>query len=232
LRFRRPEWVNEDVRSHGIGKVRRVGHAGASGVVRGNTLASFDAALEIGVDMVEFDVRAWAGRLVLAHTLLHARMPGCVPLERALDHLAGQRFARVELNVDVKDPGMEAPLLAALRERELLERSLISSQLTTVLERVRELEPAVRTGISVGGALARRWARVRDWRAQALDALGAGRCDALMAQHALVDARLVADVQERGRQLYAWTVNDRPGIDRLDGLGVDGIISGDPRLFA
>ncbi|MGI8622956.1 MAG: glycerophosphodiester phosphodiesterase family protein, partial [Solirubrobacteraceae bacterium] len=34
----------------------RVGHKGADLLAPGNTLASFDAALAAGVDMIEFDV--------------------------------------------------------------------------------------------------------------------------------------------------------------------------------
>ena len=36
--------------------LRRVGHKGADLIAPGNTRASFDAALEAGVDMIEFDV--------------------------------------------------------------------------------------------------------------------------------------------------------------------------------
>ena len=50
--------------------MKRVGHKGADHVAPGNTLASFEAALEHGVDMIEFDVlRLRDGRLVLAHDL-------------------------------------------------------------------------------------------------------------------------------------------------------------------
>jgi glycerophosphoryl diester phosphodiesterase len=46
----------------------RVGHKGADHVAPGNTVESFRAALEHGVDMIEFDVlRTRDGRLVLAH---------------------------------------------------------------------------------------------------------------------------------------------------------------------
>ena len=46
----------------------RVGHKGADHVAPGNTIESFQAALEHGVDMIEFDVlRTPEGRLVLAH---------------------------------------------------------------------------------------------------------------------------------------------------------------------
>jgi glycerophosphoryl diester phosphodiesterase len=37
---------------------------------------------------------------------------------------------------------------------------------------------------------------------------------------------------ERGGLLYAWTVNDRHSIQSLRALGVNGITTADPRLFA
>src|ERR1700729_2428253 len=76
---------------------QRIGHGGASALAPANTHASFDAALDVGVDMVEFDVRAHRGELVLAHTLLDARLPGRVRLADALDHLSSRRFEGIEL---------------------------------------------------------------------------------------------------------------------------------------
>ncbi len=211
---------------------QRIGHGGASALARANTLASFDAACDIGVDMVEFDVRAWDGELVLAHTVLHARRGGNVRLHDALAHLACRRFRDVELNVDVKHVGCERALLDHLRRARLLERTLISSQVPDVLDRVRTLEPRARVGISVGGRLARLSQRCRDWRVVALAGIHNGRWDALMAQHKLVDVVLIGDVNDRGGRLYAWTVNERAGIARLRALGVHGITTADPRLFA
>ncbi len=211
---------------------QRIGHGGASALAPANTLASFDAAREIGIDMVEFDVRAWNGELVLAHTLLHARRGGNVRLADALAHLASRRFKDVELNVDVKHVGCEAALLDGLRHASLLERTLISSQVPDVLDRARALEPRARVGISVGGRIARMSRRWRDWRAGALAGLHGGRWDALMAQHRLVDDALLCDVVDRGGRLYAWTVNDRAAIASLQRLGVHGIATADPRLFA
>ena len=211
---------------------QRIGHGGASALARANTLASFDAACDIGIDMVEFDVRAWDGELVLAHTLLHARRGGSVRLQEALEHLAGRRFRDVELNVDVKHVGCEPALLDHLRRASLLDRTLISSQLPGVLDRVRAVEPRARVGISVGGRLARLSHRWRDWRSVALAGIHGGRWDALMAQHKLVDDGLLHEVNDRGGRLYAWTVNERAAIARLRALGVHGIATADPRLFA
>jgi glycerophosphoryl diester phosphodiesterase len=214
------------------GVCQRIGHGGASALAPANSLAAFDAALEVGVDMVEFDVRAWRGELVLAHTVLDARRPGTLRLEQALAHLSSLRFRDVELNVDLKHLGCEAKLLASLRSAGLLNRTLISCQVPAVLDRVRSLEPSARTGISVGGRAARLSQRWRDWRAHVLAGLASRRWDALMAQHRLVNPGLLEEVASRGGLLCAWTVNERIAIDRLRALGVHGITTADPRLFA
>ena len=210
---------------------QRIGHGGASALAPANTLASFDAAVDVGVDMVEFDVRGRQGELILAHTALDARRAGGIRLRDALAHLSGPRFSELELNVDLKHPGCESGLLEALRTAGLLERTLISSQVPVVLDRVRLLESRARVGISVGGRIARMSRRWRDWRRQVLAGLASGRWDAVMAQYRLVDRTLVHDVQNRGVGLYAWTVNQRPLIDQLRELGVHGITTADPRLF-
>jgi glycerophosphoryl diester phosphodiesterase len=48
--------------------VKRIGHKGAEAVAPGNTLESFHAAVELGVDMIELDVlRIRDGEFVIAH---------------------------------------------------------------------------------------------------------------------------------------------------------------------
>jgi glycerophosphoryl diester phosphodiesterase len=210
----------------------RIGHGGASALAPANTLGSFDAALNVGVDMIEFDVRAHRGELVLAHTILDAPRPRNVRLHQALAHLSSRGYREVALNVDLKHPGCEAALLDELRRRGLLGRTLISSQVPDVVDRVRLADRRARVGISVGGRIARLSRRWRDWRTHVLGGLASHRWDAVMAQHRLVDAGLVEEVAARRGLLYAWTVNERLALERLLGSGVHGIVTGDPRLFA
>ena len=70
------------------------------------------------------------------------------------------------------------------------------------------------------------------WRDRVLDGLQRRRFDALMAYHALIDEALVEATGERGADLYAWTVDDPRRIRSLIELGVGGITTNDPRLFA
>jgi glycerophosphoryl diester phosphodiesterase len=60
----------------------------------------------------------------------------------------------------------------------------------------------------------------------------AGRIDAIMSHWALVTQRLVRAIEHAGGELYVWTVDDPSRIAKLDALGVTGIITNDPRLFA
>jgi len=232
------------------GRPRRVGHKGAAHIEQGNTLASFDAALRHGVDMIELDVISehpdGSGRLLVAHDHAdaHARVP--LTFEQALEHLSGQEFAALELDVDVKLPGYEMRVLGALRERALIERTLISGMFPAGLDQIRAAEPALRLGWSVPRV--RRdyttdmltaipaLAMLSGYRAalprRARAALQGGRFDAIMAHWRVVTPALVRAVGEGGGELYVWTVDDARMIAKLTAMGVHGIITNDPRLFA
>ena len=230
--------------------LRRVGHKGADLIAPGNTLASFDAALEAGVDMIEFDVlpARWPAEettpLVLAHDHDHLR-EDALTLEQGLAHLAAAPFGAVELDVDLKLPGYEARVVDALRAHGLVERTLVSSQYMRSLVEIRALEPRLRLGWSVPRAR-RDYTKSRLWLLPALSALafmrrrlpglaaghlGGGRVDAVMAHHRLATPALVRAVHDAGGELYVWTVDDAAQIRRLEAMGVDAVITNDPRLF-
>ena len=104
----------------GCQRVRRVGHKGADLIAPGNTPAAFDAALAAGVDMIEFDVlperRSTApASCTSPTTTTDLRAGSALTLEEGLAHLAGDAYAGVELDVDLKLPGYEERVLDALR---------------------------------------------------------------------------------------------------------------------
>ena len=53
-----------------------------------------------------------------------------------------------------------------------------------------------------------------------------------MAHWRVVTRALVRAVAAGGGELYVWTVDDAAHIAKLTAMGVDGIITNDPRLFA
>jgi glycerophosphoryl diester phosphodiesterase len=229
----------------GVSRLIRVGHKGAHHVAPGNTIESFEAALEHGVDMIEFDVlRSRDGRLVLAHDYEDAESRECLTMEEGLDHFAGEAYAGVQLDVDMKLPGYERAVAEGLAERGLAGRSLVSSMYTESLDRMGELAPGLRRGWSVprvkrnymrSPLAVPAYAIARVIRArlpgQAAARIRAGGCEAIMANRIVVSRRLVRSVHRAGGQLYVWTVDDARRIRALEALGVDGVITNDPRLF-
>lgn len=236
--------------------IKRIGHKGADLIAPGNTLASFDAARAAGVDMIEFDVLPELGadgrpdtangKLVLAHDYGDMRAHAPLQLDEGLAHLASPPFEGIELDVDLKIPGYEERVVDALRAHGLVERSLVSSTYPESLARIRACEPGLRLGWSVPRAR-------RDYTASALyklpayavlllmrralprraaEALRDGRCDALMVHWRLVTPRLVREIDAAGGELYVWTVDEAPRIRALAAMGVTGVITNDPRLFA
>jgi glycerophosphoryl diester phosphodiesterase len=231
--------------------LRRVGHKGADLIAPGNTRASFDAALAAGVDMIEFDVlpARWpmdeTTPIVLAHDYEHLT-DEAMSLEEGLAYLASEAFGAVELDVDLKLPGYETRVVEALRASGLIERTLVSSQYMRSLVAIRALEPRLRLGWAVPRAR-RDYTKSRLYLLPALSALAlmrrrlpglaaghiaAARVDAVMSHQRLATPALVEAVHGAGGELYVWTVDDAEQIRRLEAMGVDAVITNDPRLFA
>ena len=147
----------------------RVGHRGAAAVAPENTLASFRAAVEAGVDLVEFDVLALrSGELVVAHSddlheVSHGRLRGTVrdkslaelrdlcpdlpTLEDALRYFVEEADG-VGAHLDLKTPGREAEVVRLLHELGLAGRSLVSSVYLRTARRMARGGAGVRAGIT------------------------------------------------------------------------------------
>ena len=232
------------------GRPKRVGHKGADALVHGNTAASFDAALAADVDMIEFDVLPerldGSGELRLAHDFKDARERTPLTLDEGLAHLAQPQFAHVQLDVDMKLQGYEQRTVDALRSHGLAERSLISTMEKPSLTLLRKIAP----GITIGWSFPRAHRDLTDHRyyrwpaygaiiyyrirlpAMASKAIRDRRVDALMCHWAFVTPRLARAVRGAGGELYVWTVDDAQQIEQFERLGIAGVISNDPRLFA
>jgi glycerophosphoryl diester phosphodiesterase len=234
--------------------LRLVGHKGADLIAPGNTLESFRAAVEAGVDTIEFDV-LW---LEDAHLPLEQRAPLTVAhdwgdaasreplrLTEVLDAFLEPPLDRVEIDLDIKLPGREEEFVEALRERGLIDRAMISTMELHTLKRVLELEPNLRRGWTFPKTR-RDWTK-RPWAKPALrvalkgmrlqlPGLAAEKLPqfgvfAMWVYHPLISERLAAICKRAGVELIAWTVDDERRMRQLVEMGVDGLVSNDPRLY-
>ncbi len=183
----------------------RVGHKGADAIVPGNTLQSFQAAVEAGVDLIEFDVlrpesdfadgSEWrtarpgpargTGPLVIAHDWAAARRGEPPTLADALDAFTRPPLDQVGIDLDLKLAGREDEVVAALRERDLLGRAMTSTMEVRSIHVLGELEPALRRGWTLP-KVGRDWTRSRLARPLVLAGMATmrARMPALVRRHA------------------------------------------------
>jgi glycerophosphoryl diester phosphodiesterase len=145
----------------GDGRLTRIGHRGAAALEPENTLRSFRRAIELGVDLVEFDVLDLDdGSLVVAHsddlhevshgaavgrvrTLplagLREQVPELPTLDEALAFFRDEATA-TGLHVDLKTRRVE-DVAEALGSHGLVERAYVSTAVVGSLRALAALEP-------------------------------------------------------------------------------------------
>jgi glycerophosphoryl diester phosphodiesterase len=243
----------------------RIGHKGADALAPGNTLESFAAAVEAGVDAIEFDVlrpRAdfadgvdWrhapagpaqaGGPLVVAHDWGDAGRRDPMTLADALDALTRPPLDGIRFDLDLKVAGREDEIVAAIAERNLGERAMVSTMEVGSLVYLRDTAPELARGWTLP-KVSRDWSR-SPWLRPVFVAGSASlraRLPALVRRqapelgvwavwiyHPLVTTRLVEAAHAAGVQVIAWTVDEAERIERLETMGVDGICTNDPRLL-
>jgi glycerophosphoryl diester phosphodiesterase len=233
------------------GHFARVGHRGASALAPENTIEALQLAVDLGCDMLEFDVLDLAdGTLVLVHELRRSGRrltPGALGVPTLDETLAycAERLPGVGLQVDLKHRGIEAGVVAALRRHGLLERSWVSTFDAGSLRRLAQLEPGLprsytlprdRLRISKRGPLApvvrRALASLGASLPKRLPALLArSHAQALTLHYSVASPAAIDRAHELGAAVYVWTVDDPERVAGLVQAGADGIITNDPRVF-
>ena len=145
----------------------KIGHGGAAGHASANTLHSVRVALEMGVDVVEVDVRPCRDALVLLHddTLKKFNHPGELASQSTLEELRALEVDpnhqiatlaealelvknRALINIDLKADGYEKSVLDLVRSRGLSGDVIYSSVIASSLNRIRQEEPMAMLGLS------------------------------------------------------------------------------------
>lgn len=216
----------------------RVGHRGAAGHCPGNTLQSIEAALHIGVDLVEIDVQKTSdGHLIVLHDrTLHPSTTGRGPVETAsLDEMRALRTVpgglgiptldevltcvngRAGLMIELKVAGIASRAVNAVRSARFSGKVCYASFLHEELLAVRAIDANVATIALLEGTPV-------NLTAFALDAKAT---HAGLSIHSL-SPRFVDQLHEAGIQVFTWTVDEPEQIEFAKACGVDGLISNYP----
>lgn len=214
-------------------KLLLLGHRGARRYAPENTFAAFDLALDHGADGFEFDVRSTGNkqsiichdprlnRLVIRKRTFkqlqasYASAKECPPsLEDVLDRYARSAF----LNIEVKVRGMEQLVARAVKHVRPQRGYFISSFLPSVVRNLHLID----SSLALGTLAQTRW-QLRRWNKLP--------ATYVVPHYRLLSPRLIEKLHSAGKIVITWTVNDPRQMLRAARMGVDGIISDDPKLL-
>ena len=217
-----------------------IGHRGAMGLEPENTRRSFDKALKLGVNGVEFDVQNIHGELLVFHDeslerttngkgkllnhsvealrKLDAGKGEQIPtLAEVVELIGDQAFINIELKgLDTASLVMDLVKLLD-KKRFKKEQFIISSYLFSELYLVHELDPEIQIGVIAD-----------DQPLIALDFADEVDAYSFHPSYSILDEQLVDDAHNAGMKVYVHTVNDLDKIDQAKLMKVDGVFTDYP----
>ena len=143
-----------------------------------------------------------------------------------------ERFPGVVLNLDIKQtapvvPAYEEALALLLAEFGRVDDVIVASFLDSATDAFRRCAPAVPTSAGTA-ATAEAWRAVQGGHEMPDIPAVAYQVPERQGDLVVVDERFVEAAHRSGKAVHVWTVNDTESMERLLGLGVDGIISDVP----
>ena len=203
-----------------------IAHRGASHYHQENTMESFEAAVEMRAEMMEFDVRRTADNvLVIHHDFDFAGSEiKAVSIKQVEEkaEAAGYRIPtlvdvlqlckdKILLDIELKEAGYEEQVLETVLGILEPEQFVISSGIDGAIRKIKDINPAIRTGLLVGDRP----------RRQLLSNLYPGRrvrrtgADVLVVSSKLLKLGFLSTTRNLGLPVWVYTVNDRKELWKL-----------------
>ena len=209
-------------------------HRGASAVEVENTLRAFAAAVRLGADGIELDVRRTAdGAAAILHdahlpdgrplaSVAAAELPTHVPLLDAALDACGDLTVNIEIKEPPEPPELAELVVAEIRNRGIEGRVVVSSFDLGTVDRVRALDAGIPT------ALLAMHGRDRAAAATLIDLCHRRGHGAVHPYDVSVDAHFMGLAAAAGLEVNVWTVDDPARITALAELGVHAVVTNVP----
>jgi glycerophosphoryl diester phosphodiesterase len=225
-----------------MNKILTFGHRGASGYEPENTLISFQKAIDLKADGIELDVHLSSDRiLVVIHDETIDRTTNGKGAVNAmsLKKLKSFKIEKTEeiptlievfdlvnkqciINIELKGMGTAKPVLDLI-ERYIKEKKwqnndfIISSFNWNMLEEATKLNPKIQIGVLTEESIEEALAFAKKIKAFSIN-----------PDYTLLTKENVALLQEKGFEVFPWTVNSEEAISKIKSFNVNGIISNFP----
>lgn len=219
-----------------------VAHRGASSLLPENTLLSMEHALDMGVDMVEVDVRqSRDGEIVVFHdytldrttngtgrvkdkTLselkkLDAGQGERIPLLREVLRLAKSKLDESNkvhpiLIVEIKELGIERMVLDIIKQEKMVKNVIVASFYHHVSLNLKSMDGKLKTGIIFIG-------QPIHPEKMAIDA----RAEYMLPFHSYISKKMILNAHKHNIKVYTGVVDTGKDMKSVSRMGVDGVVT-------
>jgi glycerophosphoryl diester phosphodiesterase len=194
-------------------------HRGVADGAAENTITAFTNAIEVGADMIEFDVRRTRdGELIAFHDASAGGVPVRGLTRAEIEAAAGVRppllaevlrtcAGRIALDVELKEDGYVADVMAVLRAGFDPARLVVTSFLPAVVAQAKEACAEVKTGLLVGEDRSPLDLPGRVRELYPVDLARRVRADYLAPHYRLAALGVLRRAAAAGLPCLLWTVN-------------------------
>ena len=210
----------------------KIGHRGAKGHLAENTLASFQKAIDLGVDMIELDIQLSLDKVpMVIHDTTVDRTTSSTGLvtdfsAKELQQLGIPTLAavfelvnnRCDINVEIKAFSATQSVLDLIN-KNIIDKNkiLISSFDWNALQEVRFHDENIRIGVLTETDLDLALAFAKFIKAYSIH-----------PYYHLLTAENVQKIKDKLFKVFPWTINEPEDITFVQSLNVDGIITDFP----
>jgi glycerophosphoryl diester phosphodiesterase len=215
-------------------------------LARENTIESFKKAIEIGVDMIEFDVRRTRDQALIVHH--DELMEGKPVKELTYDEISkmakGQGFStptleevlkftseKIKLDVELKEGGYEKEVVELLLKYSRTDQFVITSFCDSCIKRIKDNHPDIKTGLILGISGPEHPLRTRISEFYPARRSREAKADFLVPHQRLLWFGFLGRAKKENKPVFVWTVNDQRRIWKmLHDERIDAIITDKPDL--
>jgi len=223
-----------------------IAHRGASAYAKENTLESFRKAIDIGADMIEFDVRRTKDHVLIA---LHDELLEGMPIREltfeeilkiaknkgyrpaTFEEVLQYTSAKVMLDVELKEEGYEQEVIELLTGYFKKDQFVMTSFYDSCIKKIKENNPNIQVGLILGISKPKNPIHTRFSEFFPLGRCKKAKADFLVPHWRLLRLGFLERVKRENKPVFVWTVNDQEMIWKwLQEERIDGIITDRPDL--
>jgi glycerophosphoryl diester phosphodiesterase len=221
-----------------------IAHRGVPGYAKENTIESFEKAVALGADMIEFDVRRTKDNVLIVYhdELIEGKPVNHLVYEEIRQIAGNQGFdipkvegvlkwsrGRIKLDVELKEEGYEKEIVELLSGFFKEDQFVITSFHEPSLKIIKDSYPGIQVGLLLGKSKAPPWTKISEFFP--MKRCKKAQADFLVAHLKLLRLGFLERARRSRKPVFVWTVNDQEMIwELLNDRRVYAIITDNPDL--